>query len=210
MVRSRLKTLAAALSVCALTSALVAQSAPNSVLINPNPPAKPKNDAPARTRVISPEVAAQLQAYAPKYTPPPPKPAPKPEEDLPDAREVDKPRNGIIRLPKYVVQEPKSPVLNERAVNTEKGLKDIAVRRYISEMDRALNGYTLPLFGSSKESRAMAMYAEDERLKNMGEMKDAAVDAKRTDPAQGAYILRQTQDTFMRTSDFGWQGGSPK
>ena len=49
--------------------------------------------------------------------------------------------------------------------HTEKGLTDIAMRRYISDVDRALNRWTLPLFGSSKEARALAMYAEDEGVR---------------------------------------------
>ena len=38
----------------------------------------------------------------------------------------------------------------------------------------------------------------------------AAVDAAKSDPAAGAYILRETRQTYLRTSDFGWQGGTPK
>jgi hypothetical protein len=209
MVRRTLKILAAALAIGASGAVALAQSAPNSVLVNPTPAPK-RPEQPTRPRVISPEVAAQLQASAPKYAPPPPKPAPKPEDEMVDARDVDKPRNGIIRLPKYIVQEPKSPLLNERAISTDKGIKDIAVRRYITEMDRAMNGYTLPLFGQSMEARAMAMYAEDERLKNISDMKDAASTVGKSDAAQGAYILKESQKTFMRTSDFGWNGGGPK
>ena len=125
-------------------------------------------------------------------------------------RDVDKPKNQIIRLPKYIVQEQKPVVFSERAITTDKGLADIAVRRYISDMDRALNRFTIPLFGSSVEQRALAMYAEDERLKNMSDLRDSAVDAAKTDAAQGAYILRETRQTYLRTSDFGWNGGGPK
>jgi hypothetical protein len=208
MARLRLlKTFTTLFSAGAFAAVVCAQTAAsNSVLIDPTP-AKKQPEAPRAARAISPEVSAQLQAYAPKYVPPPPKPAPKPEEEAVDARDVDKPRNGIIRLPKYIVQEPKSPVLNERAISTEKGIKDIAVRRYISEMDRVLNGFSLPFIGSSVEQRAMAMYAEDERLKNISDMKDAASTVSKGDAAQGAYILKESQKTFMRTSDFGWQGG---
>lgn len=197
----------AAACVFATVGPAQTQAAKEAVLVNPNAEAvKKQPEVPRATRAVSPEVAAQLQGYAPKYTPPPPKPAPKPEEE--DAREVDKPRNGIIRLPKYIVQEPKSPVLNERAVSTPQGIRDIAVRRYISEVDRALNSFHIPFLTSSLEDRAMAMYAEDERLKNISSMKDAAATVSKGDPAQGAYILKETQKTFMRTSDFGWQGGS--
>jgi len=125
-------------------------------------------------------------------------------------RDIDKPKNGIVRLPKYIVQEPKPPVFRERDIYTQKGLTDLAMRKFISDMDRALNRWTLPLFGSSKESRAMAMYAEEERLRNMADLHDAAVSAAKNDRGQGSYILREAQQTYMRTSDFGWNGGGPK
>jgi hypothetical protein len=169
------------------------------------PPAASK-----RTRSVSPGVAAALAAAAPKYTPPPPKPEPKPEQEQPDMREIDKPKNQIVRLPKYIVQEPRPPVFSERAIHTEKGLTDIAMRRYISDVDRALNRWTLPLFGSSKEARALAMYAEDERLRNMADMEATAASVSQADAAAGEYIRRESEKTFMRTSDFGWSSGPPK
>ena len=175
----------------------------------PAPTATKESAAPAapRRRAISPEVAAQHSAVTPKYAPPAPKPAPTPEEEQIDMREVDKPKNGIVRLPKYIVQEPKSPVFTERVVNTQKGLADIAVRRYMSEADRALNRFTLPLFGTSMQARALAMYAEDERLDNMAKLNDAAATAGKSDPAAGEYIRKETQKTFLRSSDFGWHNG---
>ncbi|HVS54475.1 MAG TPA: hypothetical protein VHD62_19115 [Opitutaceae bacterium] len=195
------------LAVAAATGAQ-AQSAPNPILVAPPAPAQ-KSPPPDenRARPVSPDVAARLAASAPKFAPPPPQPAPKPEEEGVDLRDVDKPKNGIIRLPKYIVQERKPAVLDERAVHTEKGLTDIAVRRYISEVDRVMNGFYLPIVGSSSEKRARAMYAEDERLKNMSDLRDAAVTAAKSDPGQGAYILRESRDAFMRSSDFGWHGG---
>lgn len=175
------------------------------------PKSEEKDEASApRRRAVSSSVAAALAAASPKYEPPPPKPEPKPEEELPDMREIDKPKNRIIRLPKYIVQEDKPPVFTERAITTDKGLADIAVRRFISDMDHALNRFTLPLFGTSKEARALAMYAEEERLQNMAYLRDAADTASKSDPAAGAYIRREAEETFMRTSDFGWQGGDPK
>lgn len=167
--------------------------------------------APARrTRSISPGVAAALAAASPKYTPPPPKAEPKPEEELVDMREIDKPKNRIVRLPEYVVREPKPPVFTERSIHTEKGLTDIAMRRYISDVDRALNRFTLPLFGSSKEARALAMYAEEERLRNMADLNATAAAVSEADAAGGTYIRRETEKTFMRTSDFGWNSGPPQ
>lgn len=156
---------------------------------------------------MSPEVAAALAAASPKYTPPPPKPEPKPESELPDMREIDKPKNQIIRLSPVIVREPKPVIFSERTIHTEKGLTDIAMRRYISDVDRALNRFTLPLFGSSKESRAMAMYREDERLRNMSELEATATAVSAADAAGGTYIRRETEKTFMRSNDFGWNNG---
>lgn len=211
----------ATLAACVLGTLAFAQQAeaPLPSLLAPKKteptPAQPSRpEAPRRVRAISPEVAAQLAASAPKFTPPPPKAEPKPEpkteEQLVDMRDIDKPRNAIIRLPKYIVREPTPPVFTERAINTQKGLTAIAMSRYISETDRALNRFTIPLFGTSTEKRALAMYAEDERLKNMAEMKDTARAAAQSDPEQGTYILRESQKTYMRTSDFGWRGDSSK
>ncbi len=180
-----------------------------------SPVLAPKDDsisaaAPRRNRAISGGVAAALAAAAPKYTPPPPKQEPRPVAEQPDMREVDKPKNTIVRLPDYIVRERKPPVLNERTINTEKGLTDIAVRRYISDLDQALNRFTLPLFGSAYQQRARAMYEEDERLQNISDLNEAARGAAQSDPAAGAYIRRETRETFMRTSDFGWNGGDPR
>jgi hypothetical protein len=211
-----IKLISLGLTAAACSVGALAQQAPRpSLLVPAAPPPAAKSgsterEAPRRARAISPEVAAQLAASAPKYTPAPPEPEPKPEETMVDMREVDKPRNGIIRLPKYIVQEPQPPVFTERSVNTKKGLTAIAMGRYMSEADRALNRFTLPLFGTSRESRALAMYAEDERLKNMAELNENARGAAQADPAQGTYILREAQKTYLRTRDFGWQGGAPK
>lgn len=172
-----------------------------------------KKDAPStpkRTRAISSEVAAALAAAAPKYSPPPPKPAPKPEAEHVDLREVDKPKNTIVRLPKYIVQEPKPVIFSERAIHTSKGLTDIAMKRYITETDRALNRFRIPLLTMTNEERALAMYAEDERLRNMSELKENATAASLSDAAAGTYIRKETDKTFLRSSDFGWSSGEPR
>lgn len=189
-------------------------SAQSSVTPATSPVLAPKSDekapppaGPRRTRALSPEVAAALAAASPKYSPPPPKPEPKPESELQDMREIDKPKNQIIRLSPVIVREPKPVIFSERAIHTEKGLTDIAMRRYISDADRALNRFTLPLFGSSKESRAMAMYREDERLRNMSELEATATAVSAADAAGGTYIRRETEKTYMRSTDFGWNNG---
>jgi len=173
-------------------------------------PADNSSAAPQRDRAISPGVAAALSASMPKYAPPPPKPAPVPEEELPDLRETDKPKNTIVRLPKYVVREAKPPIFRDRDINTKKGLAAIAMRRYLTETDRALNRFTIPLFapfsingGTANEERALAMYDEDERLKNMSDVADQNNMVMKSDPSAGTKFKGQAQSTFMRWSDVG-------
>lgn len=217
----RLTSIATVAGIALMLPAGFAQGAPGasstastpvsaSPILAPKTEEKPAPSAPKRTRAISAEAAAALAAFAPKYEPPAPKPEPKPEAEQVDMREIDKPKNAIVRLPKYIVQEAKPPVFRERDINTQKGLTDIAMRRYISDADRALNRWTLPLFGTSKEARAMAMYAEEERLRNMADLHDAAVSTAKFDPAAGDYIRKESQNTYRRTSDFGWSSGEPR
>jgi hypothetical protein len=180
--------------------------------------AEPSAPAPRTVHAISPDVAAQLAASRPKFTPVAPPPPPKPEEELPDLRETDKPKNTIVRLPKYVVQEPRPPVFRELDIHTKQGLANLAMRRYLTETDRALNRFRLPLFSpfstnggsGSNEDRAMAMYYEDERLKEMADTADKTNMVMRSDATEGKKVQGAARQTFMRWQDFGWQGGNKK
>lgn len=169
---------------------------------------KVENMAPSRSRAISPEVAAMLKTNMPKFAPPAPKPesAEKPD-DAQSQYENEKPQNGIVRLPKMVVREPRPVIFTERAIYTKKGLAELAFKRYISEADRALNRFTIPFFGTSAEARALQMYAEDERLRNMNDMSDAARIVSLTDSDAGMYLKKAASQTYMRTNDFGWNNG---
>lgn len=161
-------------------------------------PAQPKRD-----RIVSQGIASSLAASMPKYNPPP---KPTPEDDI-DSRDVDKPRNGIIRLPKYTVQDKKPPVFRERDIYTKGGLADLARKRYQTRLDLALNRFYIPFLSSSPEARAMAMYAEDERLNNMADLKDTARTVSQSSAADGAYIKRVTDETFLRSGGSGYESG---
>jgi hypothetical protein len=154
---------------------------------------------PPHQRAISTGVAAALTATLPKYNPP--KPVVKKPEDDRDMRDVDKPRNRIVRLPQYVVREKKPPVFTEREIYTDKGLSDIALKRYFSETGRALNSFTIPLFGISKEAYAKMLYDQDERLKNMSDLKSSANDISLINPENAKEIKQATQDTYDRGYD---------
>jgi hypothetical protein len=85
-------------------------------------------DQTKRPRVISPEMATRLVATTPKFVPPPePGTAPSP---APEAREPDRPLNQILRLPPYLVAEPKLAPTKERDVLTKKGKLAIALKKH--------------------------------------------------------------------------------
>lgn len=232
---ARFKLLASAVAACGCALAASAQSAsqpeqpasatatssasPTAVptqAADINPAAKPQTPKPesatpppTRVRAVSPALAAQLRAAAdnPKYAPPAPEP-PHPVEAMVDARKTDKPQNDIIRLPEYVVLERKPQVFTERDISTQKGLTDIAMKRYISETDYVMNRFHIPIFGQSVEDRALAMYAEQERLNNIDATETMAKAVSFEKPAEGAYLLKESQKTFMRKDDFGWSNGN--
>jgi hypothetical protein len=54
------------------------------------------------------------------------------------------------------------------------------------------------------------MYEEDERLRNMSDLREAGLNAARTDRTAGDFILRESRKTYLRSSDFGWSSGEPR
>lgn len=168
-------------------------------------PNKKEEPPAANHRAVSGGLAATLAASMPKYDPPKPEEKKPVEDEAEDLRDVDKPRNQIIRLPEYIVQEKKPPVFRERDIYTEKGLAELAKRRYLSQSVQALNRYTIPLFGMSAEAYAMMLYAEDERLQNISELNATADDVSLVDPENAREIREATRDTYQRGFDYTYR-----
>lgn len=148
----------------------------------------------ARDRPISNRLAASIAEAMPTYSPLPPTSEPSPDDD------ADQPRNRIIRLPQVVVEGERPPVFTEREVYTSRGLAEVAMRRYLSELDRGvLNRFTLPFSGATNEARALAQYAEDERLRQMSAANDQISFLRQTNPAEAARFQETARDTFIRT-----------
>ena len=150
-----------------------------------------------KPRPVSPATAALLAATMPKYDPPKPEPPPKPEEVKEvDLRDVDKPKNGIIRLPKYVVHGEKPPIFREEDLYTKRGLTDLAMSRH--------PGLGLGLLGMFNGPIALEMYREDARLESMADLAETAHAMSRGgDDAEGQYIMRATEETYAHQMDFG-------
>ncbi len=191
-----LAALAVATAGLAQTPTTPPAAAAKSDASEPAAPPRPKRDRP-----ISDNLASTLAASMPKYNPPP---KPRPEDEDVDLREVDKPRNNIIRLPRYTVRERKPPVFRERDIYTREGFADLARRRYLTPTYRVLNSVYIPFLTASPTDHALAMYAEDERLANMADVEDNARTIEQVDRDDAAYIRRVSNDTFMRSSGFGF------
>lgn len=179
------------LAAFVLATAGQAQSSPVSAQLPAAAPATPA-PTPKRDRPISDNLASTLAASMPKFNPPP---KPRPEDEDVDLREVDKPRNAIIRLPNYTVRERKPPVFRERDIYNQTNRTNLSLSRN--------PGLKFGNFFGLNRAIAFAMYAEEERLENMAGLEDTAESIGRADPAAGAYIKRVSAETFMRSSDFG-------
>ncbi len=151
-----------------------------------------------RERPFSPTVAANLARAMPKYNPPAP-PKPKVEEES----DAEQPRNQIIRLPKVVVEGQRPPVFTEREIHTKEGLEALAVARYLTEFDRGvLNRYRLPFVGMTAEQRAMMMYEEEERLRNIEKAKQSIYVLKQVDPEAAEQLKKESDAAYIRKSEF--------
>jgi hypothetical protein len=159
----------------------------------PRPPA----DSDGTTRTVSPGIAAALSESMPKYSPPTPTPAATAEPQ--DMRDIDKPKNEIPRLPKYVVHEARPPVFRNRDLYTPAELIQLSLKAHPGL--RIGN-----LFGLNNDA-ARDMLWDDERQQDISDLNDTAhAMALGGDPAEGRYILQETQDTYMRTPDLNWGG----
>ena len=112
-------------------------------------------------------------------------------------RDVDKPKNEIPRLPKYVVHERRPPVFRERDVFSASGMLDLSFRRH--------PGLSIGNILGLNEGLARQMIYDDERLASIEDLNETAYSmAQGGDVAEAQYILKATQDTFMRDAgDFG-------
>ena len=161
---------------------------------------------PEPERAISAKASAAITSSF-KYTPPPP-PKPEVDEEM-DLRDVDRPKNEIVRLPKYTVTAKKPEVFTDRQLYTQEELKKLAMARYLKPLDRnLLNRWTIPGLGMSNEQRAMDQYLADERLQNMANMQQDILilketgQSERADQTQADYynmFLRQRDDIHTET-----------
>jgi hypothetical protein len=216
---NRASPILVALMVAAATAAAQETSpAPPANAANPSDASaivlapKAKDDASAQpvasdgvTRTVSAGVAAALSAGMPHFTPPTPTPTPA-AEPL-DMRDIDKPKNEIHRLPKYVVREARPPNFRNRDLFTMDGMLDLTMKNHAG----LRFGNILGLNSENKPgSPAYQMMVDDERQENMDDLKDTAHAISQGDPSGASYILQQSQATYMRGGgDWDWSASGP-
>src|SRR6478736_81132 len=121
----------------------------------PIPKISEKNTAAvAPAAAVSQNIISGLPKYSPQAATPEAKPAAKPIAADPD----------LLELPTMVVKQKARPRLTQDVVYKDK--KDfgaIFAKQNYTQLDQALNKFTLPLFGTSLEARA---YDDYQRMKN--------------------------------------------
>ncbi len=149
---------AAPVPQAAETAAPVALAAPA-----PSPAAPAGIDQPA-----SPGVSAEISSGLPGYRP---EPTPKAGAPRADAREADKPKNQIVRLPmevmrRYVVRERRLPVFRPLDLYTEKGLIDLSFKEH--------PGLRIGNFFNLNASIARDMFIKEQLLAEREDLTDLA------------------------------------
>ena len=177
----------------AATSGTVTTTSSVSTDASPTPPVSFESHA-------NSHLSFQLADSMPHYSPPKPPPPPQPDVDI---RDVDKPRNTIKRLPKYMVRAPKPPVFRDKDLYTSDGLGALGMKKYAG-----LNFGPLPWLN---QATAKQMVEDDQRAANMADLEDTANAIGRgtkSDAAESEYIKKASSETYMR-QDSSWTPASP-
>lgn len=149
-------------------------------------------------RSVPPATAALLRSAAPDDTPAGRAPSERNEEQ-PAPRETERPRNGIVRLPDFLVREPRIFIPPPRDMMTPRAKLDLALERHPGLRFGNLG----PL---NNNAIGMAMIDEQHRLERIEE---AAEQVELLSPAQRTGTVAETPFTLaLRPDDWRTTGGS--
>jgi len=178
----------------------IASPTDNSPILQPAKPNPPATTAPAthHEHLVSGETAGRVSTGLPKFTPRKTTDG-KTETELPDLREIDKPKNGIIRLPQYTVTKPKEkklPGFKVREMLTYKGLVELALKQK--------PGLRFGNIFGMNNGIALEMYLEQEHLDDLAEIADAVANARNSgDPVGGDFLAQERYRLAYRPSVVG-------
>jgi hypothetical protein len=116
--------------------------------------------APGVRAQLSDKIRAEIAALLPKYDP-------KIHEAPPEARPPPPPLSDdpLFRLPDLVVRDTKLPDIDSDQWLSKKALQKKAIKEYRNSMNTfewLLNGWSIPLIGTSLAARAKARYDADQ------------------------------------------------
>ena len=172
----------------------------SNVVLAPRAPALRRRSRPTKARAgrSRREIAADLASGMPKYAPPTPTPATTAEPQ--DLRDIDKPRNEIRRLPKYVVRETRPPVFRDRDLYNTKGLVDLSFKSH--------PGLVVGNFLGLNSKRGLRdVPGRPAPARTSQDLTDTAhAMALGGDKAESDYILKESQETYMRPIEETWAG----
>ena len=142
--------------------------------------AKPEHSEAAPT----PKLSAAITSVLPKYNPP--KKRPPGVTDEPDVNATtDKPRNGIVRLPRYVVREQKVPDFTPMELLTPKGKLELALSRH--------PGLKFVPFAWLNNAIALEMLAEEQQYARRKQLEELGDDERSFDVlAHDALRVKET------------------
>jgi hypothetical protein len=134
------------------------------------------DEAPAPAPTPAPAArSANLLPGMPTFAPPPP-PAPK---------QVDQPTDpDVLVLPKMTVKQKPRPRLNADIVYEQKDLGNLLAKQKFTQLDQALNKFTLPLFGQSIAERALEEHRREKKQALTEDVLNLSNAIKETDPAE--------------------------
>ena len=117
-------------------------------------PVAPPSATPAPTAAVNPTPEktpaarpATLLPGLPTYAPPPP----------PEPKKLDQPAEDpeVLVLPTMTVKQKPRPRLNAEIVHSRLDHGNLLAKQKFTQLDQALNKFTLPLFGQSLAERAL-------------------------------------------------------
>lgn len=123
------------------------------------PSATLTNDGTVKT---SERLAQEIRTALPKFTPPP-----APVLDQPKDLEND---SDVLLLPKFTVNEKRPPSHDPDLWLTKKSVQQKAMAAYkqsLTDLEWTLNGWYIPIFGSSPSARARSSYENQKKMSEL-------------------------------------------
>lgn len=130
-----------------------------------------------------PAARANLLPGLPTFAPPAPEP-----------KKVDQPNTpadgDILVLPTMRVKQKPRPRLNADIVYAPKDLGNLLAKQKFSQLDQALNKFTLPLFGQSIAERALEEHEREKKRSITADVLNIANAIEQADPTEAKSLKK--------------------